>query len=134
MNGADAFFDTNILIYLIGADTRKIALSRRLVVTGGAISVQVLNEFVNVARRKRNMSWDDTVSYLGVLQERCRVVPLTLETHDLGVAIAKHHRFSIYDAMIVAAAQLAGCRTLYSENLQHGRTIGGVRIVDPYRI
>lgn len=59
----------------------------------------------------------------------CAIVPLALETHDLGLQIAERYGFSIYDALIVAAALRAGCRTLYSEDLQDGQTIDGRLVV-----
>ncbi len=58
---------------------------------------------------------------------------MTLETHERGVALAERHCVSIDDAMIVAAAQLAGCQMLYTEDLRDGQAIGGIEIVDPYR-
>lgn len=60
------------------------------------------------------------------------MVPITLETHVAAVTLAREHRLSFYDALIVAAALEAGCDTLFSEDLQHGRTIGPLRIRNPF--
>jgi predicted nucleic acid-binding protein len=130
---AEAFFDTNILIYFVSFDERKAWRSAELLARGGVVSVQVMNEFANVARRKRNMSWPSIHSTFEAIRSACAIVPLTLETHERGVALAERHSLSVYDAMIVAAAQLAGCHRLYTEDLQNGQVIDGVTIVDPYR-
>jgi predicted nucleic acid-binding protein len=59
---------------------------------------------------------------------------LTPETHDVGLRLAERYGFALYDAMIVAAALLAGCGTLYSEDLQHGQRIDERLVVcDPFR-
>lgn len=128
----DAFFDTNILIYFISDEGQKTTRSNRMMAAGGIVSVQVLNEFVNVALRKLKLPWSDIRLGLDAVTTACEVVPLTLETHELGVALAERHKFSVYDAMIVAAAQLAGCRTLYTEDLHNGLALDGLRIVNPY--
>lgn len=132
MTKHDAFFDTNVLIYLISGEPEKASASERLLSKGGVVSVQVLNEFVSVVRRKHSVSWPATLETLATFKQELPVVPLTLETHELGVALAQRHNFSIYDAMIVAAAKLAGCRTLYTEDLHNGQVLDGLRIVNPY--
>jgi predicted nucleic acid-binding protein len=60
------------------------------------------------------------------------VVPLTADTHASALGLARDHGLSFHDALIVAAAIEAGCETLYSENMQHGRTFGGLVIVNPF--
>jgi predicted nucleic acid-binding protein len=95
----------------------------------------VLNEINNVARRRMQMSWADTYAFLGLLRGLLTVHPLTVETHETGLALAERHGFSTYDAMIAASALHAGCDTLWSENMQHGMAIqGGLRILDPFRV
>ena len=63
----------------------------------------------------------------------CRVVPLTSEIHEEGLTLAQRYQVSIYDAMIVAAAIQADCKTLYSEDLQSGMHFGSVRVLNPFR-
>lgn len=133
MHVADVFLDTNILIYFVSSEERKARRSAELLAQGGIVNVQVLNEFVNVARRKRAMSWPSIRSSLEVIRSVCSIVPVSLETHQRGLELAERQGFSVYDAMIVAAAQLAGCRTLYTEDLQNGQIIDGMKIADPYR-
>ena len=61
------------------------------------------------------------------------VVPLTVETHELGMALAERHGFSVYDAMIVAAALSADCDTLWSEDMQDGLLVeGSLTIRNPF--
>jgi len=132
MNGD--FFDTNVLIYLLSADAKKADRAEALVRQGGAISVQVLNEAANVARRKMAMDWRETRQFLASLRALLAVVPLTAETHALGLDLAERYKLSIYDAMIAAAATLAGCARLWSQDLQDGMKIGErLRVADPFK-
>jgi predicted nucleic acid-binding protein len=108
MKASERFVDTNVLLYLLSADENKAGRAEEELVKGGTVSVQVLNEFASVAVRKLKMSIAEIREVLGILRRLCRVVPLSAETHDLGLSIAERHGFSIYDSMIVAAALLAG--------------------------
>jgi predicted nucleic acid-binding protein len=129
-----SFFDTNVLVYLASGDAKKADLAEVAIAKGGSISVQVLNELANVARRKMQMSWDETHAYLDMLRDLLTVHPLTVETHETGLRLAERHNLSIYDAMIAAAALRAGCDTLWSEDMQHGMALDeGLRIVNPFR-
>ncbi len=129
MRGTETFFDTNILLYLLSADIAKADRAEAVLAQGGTISVQVLNEFAAVATRKLGLSYSEIREVLEPIRAVCAVVPLALETHELGLHIAERYRFSIYDALIVAAALLAGCGTLYSEDLQDGQSIDGRLVV-----
>jgi predicted nucleic acid-binding protein len=127
------FFDTNILVYLASSDPAKADLAEKAVAAGGAISVQVLNELANVARRKMAMSWAEVNAFLGVIRELLTVHAVTIATHEAGIEIAERYGLSIYDSMIAAAALEAGCNTLLSEDMQHGLTLGGgLRVVNPF--
>lgn len=123
MSAADVFFDTSVVFYLLSADERKAERVEALLAEGGTISVQVLNEFAAVARRKGALSWPEVRETLSVIRAACVTHPLTEEIHDRGVDIAERYGFSVYDSTIVAAAQVAGCRTLFSEDLQHAQVI-----------
>ncbi|GLK55630.1 putative nucleic acid-binding protein [Methylopila capsulata] len=129
----NAFVDTNVLVYLLGQDSRKAEIAKARLAEGATVSVQVLNEFANVARRKMALSWDELDDVLSVLRSVCEIVPITVETHERGVALARRHQLSVYDAMIVAAARLAGCANLWSEDMQDGATLDGVTILDPFK-
>lgn len=123
MPGDDAFFDTNVLLYLLSSNPGKAGKTETLLAAGGVISVQVLNEMASVASRKRRMAWDEIRDMLSLVRGLCRVVPLTEETHEKGLDIAERYGFSLYDSMILAAALLADCATVYSEDLQDGQRI-----------
>ena len=130
----DVFFDTNILVYLGSADPKRAALSFDLVRSGGVISVQVLNEYVSVVRGKYRLPWDKVRMGLEGAKAVCKVVPLSVETHDRGIVLAERYQLGVYDAMIVAAAQLAGCTILYTEDMQDGQVIDGLKIRNPYHL
>jgi predicted nucleic acid-binding protein len=64
----------------------------------------------------------------------CHVEPLSLETHDRGLALSERYGFSIYDSMILASALLAGCKVLFTEDLQDGQRIDAKLIVrNPFK-
>ncbi|WP_428422974.1 PIN domain-containing protein [Methylibium sp.] len=128
-----AFFDTNIALYLLTGDEAKADLAEDLLATGGTISVQVLNEFVAVARCKGATPWPKIDEVLSALRQVCRVEPLTVATHERALALARRYGFPIYDATIAASALLSGCTTLYSEDFQHGQTLDGLTIHNPFR-
>ncbi|TJW42439.1 MAG: PIN domain-containing protein [Mesorhizobium sp.] len=130
-----SFFDTNVLVYVASGDTAKADRAEAAIAGGGAMSVQVLNELANVARRKMQMSWADTHALLTTLRGLLTVHPLTLETHETGLRLAERYGLSTYDAMIASAAIHAGCDTLWSEDMQHGMALDeGLRIVNPFRV
>lgn len=127
-----AFFDSNILIYAYSTDPRR-QRALTTIAGGGVISAQVLNEFTNVLRKKQKQDWPVIEAAVQSLRFRFPdIVPLTSETHTAALALARDHILAFYDALIVAAAIEAGCDTLYSEDLQHGRSIGGLSIVNPF--
>ena len=131
---ADPFFDSNVLLYLVSEDLAKANRAEALLASGGTISVQVLNEVSNVAVRKHGMTWLQVDTLLQLVRTLCRVEPLTEITYDLGRHLAERYRLSDYDAMIVAAALLAGTDTLYSEDMHDGLLIEErLRIRNPFR-
>lgn len=131
---AGNFFDTNILLYLVSSDLPKADRAEAILAEGGAVSVQVLNEIANVARRKMGMSWSEAHALLGMLRGLVTVHPLTVETHDTGLELAERYGLSLYDSMIAAAALLVGCDRLWSEDMQHGMLLEGtMRIINPFR-
>jgi predicted nucleic acid-binding protein len=128
------FFDTNVLVYLASGDATKADRAEAAMAEGGSISLQVLNELTNVARRKMRMSWDETHAFLNVLRGLLTVHSLTIEAHETGLGLAERYGLSTYDAMIAASAIHAGCDTLYSEDMQHGLMLDqSLRILNPFR-
>ena len=131
-NKTDCFFDTNIIVYLVSPDTSKATRSDELIEAGGTVSVQVLNEFATVARRKYKMDWATIRLILATVKANCGIVPITVDTHTRGLVYAERYQLSIYDGMILAAATLAGCATLYSEDMHDGLVVDGVTVRNPY--
>ena len=120
------FFDTNVLVYIVGQEDERTAAAEALVASGGVVSVQILNELASVARRKLGMTWAEVGEALAAIRVLCpSPVSLTIETHDAGLRIAAKYGFHIYDALVVAAALEAECATLYSEGLQDRQVIDG---------
>lgn len=123
MSGGEDFFDTNVVLYLLSADTAKADRAEELLALGGTISVQVLNEFVAVASRKLRMPLSEIREILIQIRAVCAVESVTIETHERALRVAERYGLSIYDALIVSSALLAGCKTLHSEDLQDGQII-----------
>jgi predicted nucleic acid-binding protein len=134
MNGADAFFDTSVLLYLLSADSGKADRVEQLLSLRGVVSVQVLNEFAVVALRKLRMPLSEVREILDTIRAVCTVVPLTIETHERGLGVIERYGFSFYDSMLVASALMAGATLLYAEDLQHGQLVDDqLRVTNPFR-
>lgn len=128
----DRFFDTNVPLYLLTADDARAQRAEDLLAGGGVISVQVLNEFVAVARRKHRAPWIRVTDTLDALRQVCRVEPLTVPVHERALVLAQRYGLPVYDAMVAASAIAAGCRTLFSEDFQHGQVLDGLTILNPF--
>jgi predicted nucleic acid-binding protein len=131
---ASAFLDTNVIVYAFTTDPRA-AAAQALLERGCITGVQALNEFANVARRKLGMTWAEVRDALAAIRTLCRtIIPIDIETHTDALRIAERHGYTIFDALMIAAALRADCAVLYSEDMQDGMAIGGrLRIVDPFR-
>ena len=131
---ARAFIDTNVVVYAYTLEDNRNERAVALLAEGGVTSVQVLNEFVNVARRKLGFEWvkiDRALDDLSMLLDR--PLPLTVDVHRSGVEFSRRYGYDIYDSLILSAAKLAGCGLLYTEDLRDGQTIEGVLIRNPFR-
>jgi predicted nucleic acid-binding protein len=127
------FLDTNILVYAVAPEDRRSAIARDLIANGGVISVQVLNEFVNVARRKLRRDWPQIEGALSLWRTLLDPpIPLTVDLHESAIAVARHHRLAFYDALIVAAAIQANCAVLFTEDMQDSQKMEGLTIRNPF--
>lgn len=127
------FVDTNVLLYLISTDAAKAARAERLLAGRIVISVQVLNEFASVARRKQSLDWAELSQMLEGIRRFADIRAMTLATHERGLGLAQRYRLGIYDALIAAAAIEAGCETLFSEDFQAGQVLAGrLKIRNPF--
>jgi predicted nucleic acid-binding protein len=127
------FFDTTVLIYSISSGDPRSAIAEKLLAAGGYISVQVLNEFAAVARRKLKMSWEEITDALSAVRVLCETpIALSVNTHEAALKIAAQHGYQIYDALIIAAALGEDCDLLYSEDMQNGQRFGALTISNPF--
>jgi predicted nucleic acid-binding protein len=127
-----AFFDSNILVYAYSTDKKR-DRAAEVIALGGVINVQVLNEFANVLRNKQKISWlliEAALVTVNSLFEEVR--PLTQKIHTTAIPLARDHNINFYDALIIAAAQDAGCDLLFSEDLQHRRVFGRLEVYNPF--
>ena len=116
------FLDTNVLIYWVAAGQRADQVEQ-LLAGDAVISVQVLNEFANVLRKKQNVPLPAITELVGVLLQTCEVCDLTVRIHRAALDLAARYKIGIYDANILAAAGESGCAVVYSEDMQHGVSI-----------
>jgi predicted nucleic acid-binding protein len=132
------FFDTNVLLYAFDiqrgtASDLRTEKAEDILNHGGVVSVQVVNEFVDVVSRKSKLSWEKIADLLQVIEVLCGcAIPLTVETHKAAIELSRRYSYRIYDSLILASAAQAGCTTVYSEDMQHGQTIGKLTIVNPF--
>jgi predicted nucleic acid-binding protein len=138
---AEFFIDTNVFIYHLDAtDRRKHKVAEQIVrdalATGnGCISSQVVQECLNVALRKAavSLSVEQARAYLDAVLMPLMQVTASEALYHRALDVQSRWRFSFYDSLIVAGAMAAGCRTLLSEDLQHGQKLEQLTIVDPFR-
>jgi predicted nucleic acid-binding protein len=130
-----AFLDTNVFVYAVMQDDPRSDEAEKLIAEGGTVSVQVLNEFAAVVRRKIKMPWDEVRFAVENIRSLCPdPLPITIDTHQEALAIAEKYGYRIYDALVVASALEANCTTLYSEDMQDGQVINSrLTIRNPFR-
>jgi predicted nucleic acid-binding protein len=135
-----SFLDTNLLIYAIDpTEPAKQAIALRWLAdaheTGnGCLSYQVVQEWFNVVLRKSATSLRpaEAASIYSRLIEPLWRIQSSRELLDTAIDLHRRHSFSWWDSLIVSAAIQGGCNQLVSEDLQHGRQIRGVTILNPF--
>ncbi|MBS9437785.1 PIN domain-containing protein [Photorhabdus noenieputensis] len=107
MTGAKScgFIDSNVVLYLLSQDVAHVCV------------------------RKLKMSWEEIAEFLDIVRSFCKIVPLTVEVYDRARFIAKRYHLSFYDSCIVATAVIAGCRALYSEDMNHGQMLEDILVI-----
>ncbi len=137
---ADCFIDTNVFIYHLDAsDARKHQTAEGIVrealtLGTGCISTQVVQECLNVALRKAQVALTPQAArrYLDVVLTPLVQVRANEALYHRALDVQARWQFSFYDSLIVAGALTAGCKTLLSEDLQHGQKLDGLTVVNPF--
>jgi predicted nucleic acid-binding protein len=132
---ARVFLDTNVIVYgFAGNDARKRDIARALVESGNAvISSQVLSELAHVLTRRLGFGAAEARARVVAIAESCEVAPVTPAIVADALRIMDKYHYAFYDSQIVAAALVAGARTLYSEDMHDGQAIDGtLRIQSPF--
>lgn len=127
-------FDTNVAVYAFTDVGAKAATARIVIERADFISVQLLNEFANVIRRKQGRSWGDISLALDRLRRAVpKILPLDEAAHLEAMRLVEHHKIGFYDALMLGVALSGGGRTFYSEDMQHGMSIDEtLRVVNPF--
>ncbi len=127
------FLDSNVIIYAYGPDNRKKTIAKSLLRANPVISIQVINEVINVCTRKLKLSNQDVQELFDLLQRTCEIKSLECSTIDRALKIADTYKYSYFDSLILASALEHHCRRVCSEDLQHGQVIEGtLTIQNPF--
>jgi len=131
------FLDTNILVYawsdkdISKHEQARLILSERIKLNSAVISTQVLQEFFNVVTTK--MGCDKLVAKEAMMRfSRIPHVEVNLALIQEAIDISILSQLSFWDSLVIASAEHANCRVLYTEDLNDGQTIRGVRITNPF--
>ena len=117
------FFDSNVVLYLLSDNQTKANRCEEIVEQGGVISVQVLNECVNVMLKKLKMARPEIDEFLAVIKSISDIVPLSVEVHEGALELLDRYQLSWYDALIASAAIESDCETLWSEDMHNGLVV-----------
>jgi predicted nucleic acid-binding protein len=132
-----SFIDTNMLIYADSPDEplkQEIAsqlLAQLRLRSLGVMSTQVLQEFANVGLKKLKLR-HDTVRKQLAFYKGFELFSITPEIIDDALDLHQTRSLGFYDALILASARVAGCSVLYSEDLNAGEIVAGVKVVNPF--
>ena len=127
------FADTNVILYTIGQDQRKTAIARNLINAELVVSTQVVNECVSVCLRKFGFTKEKSYVFADSIMCRTDVMPVYEATVRNSGDIAINNQISNWGALIIAAALLADCDVLYSEDMQHGQIFNNqLTVVNPF--
>lgn len=127
------FLDTNIVLYAIGQDPHKKAVARQLIAANPMVSAQVINESVNVCLKKFKFDKKQAYAFADAVMNRVDVLPVDEAVIRKSAELATTYQLSNWDALIVAAALLADCETVYSEDMQHGQLFEKcLKVINPF--
>lgn len=133
MSSADFFLDTNVLMYAFSADIAKAAIAEAWLAQRPGISVQGLNELVQVLRRKRQLDWERIDDISRTVSALSRVHDQNLDSHRMALRLVRRHALAWWDALQLAVALEAGATEFLSEDLRHGLLVEGqLRLRNPF--
>jgi len=137
MNAERVFIDTNVLTYLFdSAEDEKQERAQQALATETRevfVSTQVLQElYVSLTKGKNPITTSEVAEQAVHEASKYSVVHVDAALVFSAIQIARNHRISFWDALIVGAAARAECETLLSEDLNAGQLIEGVRIENPF--
>lgn len=127
------FADTNIVVYAVGRHSAQRTQAMAILAESVTVSSQVINETVNVLARKQNVDLGIAHEVAENLLEICQVVAVDSQTIRKAISLVRRYQLSHWDSLIVAAALLSGCGTLYSQDMQHGQVFERqLKVVNPF--
>jgi len=126
------FLDSNVILYALGNDIAKKHQAQALINKKALISTQVLTEISNVCLKKFKLSPESVSQWIGLLNTETQVQQISGDTIIQAIQYAKLTQYSFYDSLIITSAINAGANILYSEDMQHGRTIQHLKIINPF--
>jgi predicted nucleic acid-binding protein len=131
---ARVFADTNLFVYAESQDQNKSLSAMDIIQASPVISTQVINETISVLTRKHGFSLAEAYEIAQSLLDLCEVVAVDVATIRKAMDLAKRYALSHWDSLIVAAALLANCEKLYSEDMQHGQVFDNcLTVVNPFK-
>jgi predicted nucleic acid-binding protein len=128
--------DSNILIYAeLEPDSEKGMRSAELILLAardGVIPVQVLGEYLRFVQRRVPAAFEDAIRQAAIFQAAFLTPPTTAVIVNTASELARAHRMQLWDGVVCAAAVEAGAKVLLTEDMQDGRTIDGLRLINPF--
>lgn len=132
-----ATVDTNILIYAVDADSGPKHLIAKVLVdslgsNSGVLPLQCLSEFYRAVTRKHVLADADATAFVRQFHAAMQIVPAIFEDTVSAMQWNQQHGLQFFDALLIATARRAGCRTFFSEDMQNGRSIEGITLYNPF--
>jgi len=120
------FLDSNVILYAFGGERTKKEIIKILIRERPLISVQVVNEVINVLTKKFNFSTLEVKEVFDFFKAKAEIILINLHTIDIALTVKTRDNFSYWDSLIVASAIESGCSILFTEDMQHGQVIEDV--------
>lgn len=126
------FLDSNIVIYALGDDLKKKARADDLLSQGPILSTQVLTEVSQVCLKKLKLAHDLVIQWVALLNAHTQVISISADMIQDAIKISQQYKYSFYDSLIISASAHSEAKILYSEDMQDGQEIEGLKIVNPF--